>query len=735
MRRSPIALAVLLAIGNGLRAGGQTTRAALDAPARTAAATPTGPEPVTPAAVPIVRTTVEVNAHADGVETVRTGPRPFHASAGEIMGSAGTFGDFSRYLQLFPGVVFNTDTSDDLLVRGGNPIENLFLVDGFEIPNINHIASEGTTGGLVSMIDTSAIQNLELYTGGYDASYDERLSSVIDIHTREPSDRERHANAEFGFVGTGGLLTIPLPGGGSLLGSAHRSLLNLFTDDIGLNGVPIYSNVLVSVRLAASQKDEITALSLSGFDSIRITPCSSDVAETSTIDTQYAGWRTTNGIRWRHVYSRRLFGAFSAADSEQQEDVNQEDQFYEIVSISPTTGPGLPLTPVYSERSHDGRSIVKYDLGFDSGKLSLIAGSSGVLNHINYRIAQPNGEPSPLSADPAASDAARFSPDFLSGESGSYAQATLRVGDRWTISTGGRLQTFALGGHWTATPRLHTAVRLSQRTGLHFAYGEYAQMPPAVFVTSWPQNRFLLPIRVRHLIAGSDLYSTARGRIGIEAYRKNYRDYPVSSEYPTLSLANTVDTLGALFLWMPMTSRGSGLAEGIELFGNIRAGSHLAAQANIAYARAKFAALDGILRPGNFDYPLVLNSSGSWHSARHYELSWRYEYTTGRPYTPFQMSESLRQNRPIYDLSQVNALRGPYYSRLDFEISRAFFLGTHRLIAYGGLENALNRQNFLGYFWMPREDAYWSCGRNPQNCLSAQHEMVRFPDFGVRYFF
>jgi hypothetical protein len=687
--------------------------------------------------IPVVRTTVEVNARNEGADAVRNAPQPFHASAGEILGSAGTFGDFSRYLQLFPGVVFNTDTSDDILVRGGNPIENLFLVDGIEIPNINHIASEGTTGGLVSMIDTSAIQNLDLYTGGYNASYNERLSSVIDIHTRELRDHESHADADFGFVGAGGVAVMPLGEHGSLLASAHRSLLNLFTDDIGLNGVPIYSNVLIAPRLNPTSKDEITFLSLSGFDSIKITPAATDWLETSTIDTQYSGWRTTNGMRWRHSYSQSFLGILTASDSEQQEQVAQEDQFYEVVKTNPKLGSHMPLTPVYSELSRDGRSTLKYDVGFDSGKrLSVMAGSSASLNHVDYNIAQPLGEQSPLSTNPAATDATSFAPNFLSGETGSYAEATLQPATRWTLSAGGRIQTFALGGHWTGTPRLHTAVRLSTHSAIHAAFGEYAQMPPAVYITSWAQNRELTPIRVRHLIAGSDLYTGTRGRIGVEAYQKDYWDYPVSSEYPTLSLANTVDTLGALFLWMPLTSKGTGVARGIEVFGESRFGAHLTAQANIAYARAEFAAMDGIRRPGNFDYPLVINTSGSYRSGKRYEASWRYEYTTGRPYTPFLLNASAQQNRPIYDLSQVNALRGPFYSRLDFETDRAFYFGSRKLVLYGGLENAFNRQNFLGYFWMPRVDAYARCGANVEKgCLSAQHEMVRFPDFGVRYVF
>lgn len=58
-------------------------------------------------------------------------------------------------------------------------------------------------------------------------------------------------------------------------------------------------------------------------------------------------------------------------------------------------------------------------------------------------------------------------------------------------------------------------------------------------------------------------------RIGIEAHQKSYRDYPVSTENPTLSLANLVDTLGQQFLWLPMTSRGKGINDGNSHFADM----------------------------------------------------------------------------------------------------------------------------------------------------------------------
>lgn len=684
----------------------------------------------------VVLSSVRVDADNDRTPPDGDSPNAFHATAAEIESSAGTYGDFSRYLQLFPGVIFNTDESDDILVRGGNPLENLFLVDGIEVPNVNHISTEATTGGLVSMIDTAALQTVDLHTGGYDASYEERLSSVVDIHTREIDGNRRHAEADLGFVGAGGLSELPLGNGGSLLVSAHRSLLNLFTNDIGLDGVPIFSNELVSARWKVGPNNAFEILSLGGLDSIRITPAALDRWETSTIQMQYGGWRVTNGFRWRHLFSSSKFGVLTVSDSEQHERINEQDQFFNHNVPGENSAQSYLLTPVYAELTHDGADDLRYDSFASLGKKATI--TSGAALHfyrINYSISQPKGEESVLSVGPARTDADTFSPDLSTEEEGVYAEATWHPLERWSISGGMRMEAFQFGGHQWFTPRASAMFRISSRIGVHASFGEYAQMPPFVYLTAWPQNYRLKPFRARHIVAGADFYGEHHLRVGIEAYQKDYRDYPVSTEYPTLSLANLVDTLGQQFLWLPMISRGAGVARGVELLGEASLGSHFFARANIVYAKSRYAGLDGILRSGNFDYPVVANVAGSYRSGERYEVSWRYEYTSGRPYTPYLLRASAEQDRPIYDVSQINALRGPVYSRLDFQLDRTFHIGSRQVIAYGGLDNAWNRKNFLGYFWMPRVGAEGHCVANPDACMSAQYQMNRFPNAGIRYVF
>ena len=682
---------------------------------------------------PAAQNTVRVSAAEQ--QSAADLPKPYHATAQEIQSSAGTYGDLSRYLQLIPGVVFNNDESDDVLVRGGNPIENLYLLDGIEIPNINHIATGATTGGLVSMIDTATIDGIDFQKGGYNASYSERLSSVISIYTRDLQDRRPYTYADAGFVGAGVIRQIPMRGNGALLYSFHRSLLNLFTNNIGLNGVPIYTNALLNAQWDPGTSDHVSLASLSGVDSIDIAPQSHDYKETNTINTQYKGWRSTNGLSWRHLFSPHSFGTVTLSDSEQEQNILQEDQLFGDVVPPGHNLRNVPLVPVYRELTHDGVANVRYD-GYQSfgSKLTALFGASAHLTRIAYNVAQPEGEQSPLSSNPERSDATAFAPHFWTGDSGYYTQLTAVLG-QWSLSAGGRMQTFAFGANVTATPRLSAAYSLSKHVRLYGSMGKYAQMPPFLDLTSYPQNRMLKPISARHILGGIELFGWNHGWLTIEAYQKDYAAYPASTEYPSLSLANMVDTLGQQFIWIPMTSDGRGLARGVELSGKTKFGEKFFLLANIAYARDRFSGLDGVMRPGNFDYPVVMNASGRYLPTPKNEISFRYEATSGRPYTPFLLAASVAQNRPIYDLTKINAERGPIYSRLDFRASHTFLFGSRRLIIHGGLENAFDRQNFLGIAWLPRYEIEGGCKRNASSCVSFQDQMGRFPDFGVSYIF
>jgi hypothetical protein len=232
-------------------------------------------------------------------------------------------------------------------------------------------------------------------------------------------------------------------------------------------------------------------------------------------------------------------------------------------------------------------------------------------------------------------------------------------------------------------------------------------------------------MRATHEIVGVD-WGIRSSQIRMEAYNKQYAAIPASTEYPTVSFHTQVEQIGEQFVWLPMNSDGRGNASGIELSDITRIRSRVQVQGSIAYARAKFAGTDGILRPSNYDFPWIANLAGVGHLGRGYNVSARYGYETGRPYTPFDLSKSLAQNRPIYDLTKVNALRAPYYSRLDAQINKEIAIGSSHLELYGGVDNILNRRNLLSYAWMPR------AGDRSAKSIGTLWQTPIFPNFGVR---
>lgn len=179
-------------------------------------------------------------------------------------------------------------------------------------------------------------------------------------------------------------------------------------------------------------------------------------------------------------------------------------------------------------------------------------------------------------------------------------------------------------------------------------------------------------------------------------------------------------------MMFPMTGKGSGLARGVELSIETKPSSHLQLNGTVSYARSWYSGLDGILRRGNFDLPLVANLGLIWNMGRNTISTVRYGTASGRPFTPDNLNLSFAQNRGVYDLGKINSLRSAPYSRLDFRVE-------HSSKAYRGiatwhidLQNALGTSNFYSNQWRPR------C---PKCGVLEQDQMPRFPYGGVQYQF
>ncbi len=655
--------------------------------------------------------------------------------AEELFKVAGARQDVSRYVQLLPGVALGAnDFRNDIIVRGGSPLENLFIVDNIEIPNINAFANFASAGGTTSILDAQLIRDVTFLTGGQPAPFINRTSSVLQVAQTEGARDKFRGRVTVGDPGIGGIVEGPInKGKGSWIVSARRSYLDLFTKDIGIGGVPILYTYNAKVLYDLTPRDRIWGVSISGSDDIRLgarelteRPDNFDEEEVNNLDIRYGGWRSANGFNWQRLYGSRGVGLLGFSHSEARVDQSVRDLIRN--GIPPPTAniadliAGSPL--IYGEKSSEGETTLKYDYtGYVPMLDKLQLGGSFKLFRVNYNSRAPFGSDSPYST---VRDINPFDirQSFNARQSSAYLQSSRNLNSRWNLTWGGRVDNYQFIGQTRFSPRAGLSYRITDKLSWRASFGTYYQQPQFLFLAAFPQNRDLTPFRSQHYVTGFTYIPNASLRFTVEAYQKDYKDYPVSTQFPALSLASVGDTFQIRDTLFPLTAAGRGRSRGIEFFAEKKWGARWFGNANVSISRATQAGLDGIQRPSTYDFPVIFNSVGGYRLNKKWEFSARTTVTSGRPFTPFDTVLSTQQRRGIFDLTRVNDLRVPAYVRIDVRVDRTFTFRDKPLLVFLGAQNVINRENISGFQWARRA-----------NRPVANEQLGLFPIIGLNWIF
>lgn len=624
----------------------------------------------------------------------------------EISKTAGSLQDVARYVQTLPGVVLGSnDFRNDIIVRGGSPLENLFVVDNIEIPNINAFANFASAGGTVSLLDAELIQDVTFLTGGYPSPFTNRTSSVLQVAQREGSRDGFNGRLTLGFAGGGVIFEGPIKKGkGSWVVSARRSFLDAFTNDVGFGGVPVVYTLNGKALYDLTPRDRIWAATVTGVDSIRLgarQERDEDDSNLNTLDIRYDGWRSANGLNWQRLMGERTVGLLGITHSEAKVGSSVRDLF--------RNGPRNYNTPVeeeiarapvvYRDNSREGETTIKYDLTTYLPMFEKIqAGASYKIFRIDYDTASPFGQNSPFSP---VNDINPFNlrRTFYAHQPSAYFQNTLSLGKRLNLTWGGRFDNYRFIERTRFSPRAGVSYRLTDKLSWRLSYGQYYQQPLFLFLSAFPENQGLTPFRADHWVTGFSYIVNPTLRFTVEAYNKAYKDYPVSSQFGQLSLANVGDTFAVREIIFPLTSAGRGRARGAEFFIEKKFTDKWFGQANFSLSRSRQGGLDRIERPSTFDYPRVFNVVGGYKLTSKWELSLRATYLAGRPYTPYNEPLSKQLQRGVFDLTQVNAQRLPSYARVDIRVDRMFTIRDKPFLLFFGAQNITNRKNIGGLGW------------------------------------
>lgn len=660
--------------------------------------------------LPVLETLVQT---VTVTESVQVAPAEIKNS-GYLLGSqaliktAGALQDLPRLVQTLPGVAIGADDfRNDIIVRGGSPLENLFVVDNIEIPNINAFANFASAGGTLSILDAALLQDITFLAGGFPAPYGNRTSSVLQVAQREGSRDSFMRRITAGFAGAGGVLEGPLARDkGSWVVSARRSFLDFFTDDTGIGGVPVYYTFNGKVVYDLSPRDRLWAVSVTGLDKVRLGRKENASErlrqdELFNFDIRYRGWRTGSGLNWQRLFGDRSVGLLGITHARALVRQSVRDLVRNGVP-----SPDLPVEAViaaspvvFQDDSSEGETTFKYDhTAWLQNFSKFQAGGYWKIYQLGYDTKAPFG------SEIAFSPVPDVNPYFFferrrTQQAGFYSQITRELTSRLSLTLGGRFDRYAFLGRSRFSPRAGLSLSITPKLAWRSSYGHYYQQPFFQFLVAFPENRALIPFRSTHYVTGFVYQVSPDFRVTAEAYRKEYRDYPVALQFPALSLANIGDTFNVRDILFPLTSAGRGRSRGVELYLEKRFGGRWYGQANLAFSRTRQAALDGIFRPGAYDYPVIFNVVGGYQLTRNWEVAARVAYLAGRPYTPFDLKASTEQRRAVFDLNRVNAERLPDYARVDLRVDRIFRVGDRPLLLYFAVQNIFDRKNVAGFGW------------------------------------
>lgn len=616
-------------------------------------------------------------------------------AAEELRRTPGGLQDVSRTLLSLPGVLGGVDNRNDILVRGGGPGENAYYLDGIRIPQINHFATQGATGGALGLVNVDFIRETEFYTGAFPVQYGDALSSVLVIENRPGSPDGVKGDVTLGATEAGLTLDGPLGANANWLFSVRRSYLQFLFKALGLPIRPDYWDAQLRVEAEPTPRDRLLLVGLGALDEFGIVqPGADDTFENREIfervlDNDQKSY--TVGGSWRRLVGD---GYVTTSLARSSSDFRFADR-------------DRDGAPILSNRSLETDTRVTVDAEVARGAAWAFGAGGGVarvgLDTDFFQRATPGGT---LQADLRWDDALALWKGW------GYAQATRKaVGGRLTVTAGVRADLVSLLERpFEVAPRASVRFALTPALSVQASGGVFHQTPALLSLgvrapgagggPGERANLGLPQLRNRQVAGGTAWQATTGLRLTAEAFWKSYDRVPVLASDPRIALPNLGGDYGFVGA-EPLRGTGTGRARGVELFAQqkLLGSTYLLGAYTLSWS--EYAGEDGVLRPSSWDRRHALDLTAGWRPNRSWEVGTKLRALSGVAYTPFDLERSALEyavtSRGVLDWSRVGSARTPGYLRLDLRVERMFFFDAWNGVVFLDVQNVTGRTNVAGY--------------------------------------
>lgn len=648
---------------------------------------------------------------------------------------AGSRGDPARMASNFAGVQGADDSRNDIVVRGNSPMGVLWRLEGVDIPNPNHFAIEGTTGGPVSILNNKMLDNSDFMTGAFPAEYGNSIAAAFDLRMRNGNNEKHEFTGQFGFLGTELTAEGPLSkkSGSSYLVNYRYSTLRLFESlniPIGTGAVPNYQDGAFKLNFPMKKGANLSLFGVGGASRIAIevskyTELTEELYGEGNRDQYFNTNMAVTGVTYAKSLGEksylRMVAAYSHKGSSAHHFLVWRDTAFGLDSITEKMGYentqdkfsyNITLT-----RKFGSRGTLKTGL-FSSYMHEFLIDSNR--SEVTYRF---------------------YNRQDYSGSTyllQPFVQYKYKVTDNFVLNAGVHGQYFALNQNSLAVePRAGLRWTIAPRHTVSAGFGMHSQMLPAyIYYMHQPSNTppyYLQNIdlgftKSSHYVLSYDWSLAENMRVKVETYYQNLWDVPVDT-FPSSFSALNQGTGFSRFFPGKLVNAGTGRNYGMELTLEKFFSKGYFFMITGAFYDARYKGSDGIERNSDFNGKYAANflftKEFKLGERQSLQVGTKITASGGRWYTPIDTAASRIESDEMYIDSLRNSLQLPDYFRVDLKINWKLNAKSRKITHEIGLDliNVTGRKNILGITYSPNPT------KPLENPLHEQYQLGFLPLF------
>lgn len=613
------------------------------------------------------------------VATIETPLSIQRLSTEEIKSNPGGNFDISRVIQALPGVSGTAGSvggfRNDIIIRGGAPNENVYYLDGIEVPIINHFATQGAAGGPTGILNVSFIEDVTLSSSAFHARFDNPLSSVLEFRQRQGNPERFSGNVRLSGTEFATTLEAPFSKKTTFLASVRRSYLQFLFQALDLPIRPNYWDFQYKIQSQLDSKTTLTAIGVGAIDEFSFgVPRKSDANKEYILRSNPSinQWNYTVGFALKRQISNGYLNLTASRNMfENRLDKFENAQF----------GDESKRTLKVVSQEIENKFRVEINKKVNSWKWSYGAMAQYVKYNTDFfnRFRKEIRDENDNIVQPQVDIRAKTAIDFA--RFGFFGQVSKSL-EKWSFSLGLRsdMNTFTDNGlklYETFSPRTALSYQINQQWFVNASVGRYFKMPIYTVLGFQNENGDFVNkdapyIASNHYTVGLEFSPKSDLRFTLEGFYKTYENYPISLR-EGISLANQGGNFGAIGN-EEVNHQGKGRSYGLELFAQQKLVKNLFFTASYTLFWSEFSNLDGKYIASAWDSRHLFSAILGKKFGKGWELGLKYRYQGGVPFTPFNLAQSqsnyLSLGEGILDYSQYNTQRLGAFQSFDFRLDK-----------------------------------------------------------------